>query len=543
VNAGPARAGEVDESWTSGVAPKGLKRKTASGALVSTGAQAATLALRTGSLMVLARLLLKEDFGLVGMATAFIGCLGLLKDAGLSMATIQSASLTLAQTSALFWINFAGGALLAVLAATSAPLLTAFYGEPRLFWITVALGTSLLFSGAAAQHRAMLQRSMRFATLAVIDAVSILVGIAVAVGMAVAGYGYWALVAMTITPTVVVLLGVFLATGWVPASPRRWSGIRPMLAFGGAVTVGNLMYYVAYNADKMLIGRVLGAEALGVYGRAYQLINLPTENLSYTLGLVAFPALARIQKDPARLRRSFLEAYRVFLSLVVPITMACTLFAADMILVFLGPRWQETVGIFRLLAPTILVFAVLNPLSHLMLAGGHVGRYLGIAGMITPVLLLSYALGLQHGLEGVAAGFSTAMILAALPVMLWAKHGTLITMRDILKAMTPPIASIIVGAAAALGAQSIVDRVEAPLARLVVECSILCVVYLITLLFAMGQLSVYTKLLRETGLLGRWQRPPTFGEVASRLEAPVGVNKDPFRDSPETENQRVSDHG
>ena len=121
--------------------PKDLKRKTTRGALISTVAQAATLILRTGSMMVLARLLLKEDFGLVNMVTAFTGFLGLFRDAGLSMATVQRASITNAQTSTLFWVNLAVGWLLAGLAVVAAPILAAFYHEPRLFWVTVALGT------------------------------------------------------------------------------------------------------------------------------------------------------------------------------------------------------------------------------------------------------------------------------------------------------------------------------------------------------------------------------------------------------------------
>src|SRR6185503_13170475 len=117
--------------------------------------QATTFIVRMGSMMILARLLLKEDFGLVNMVTAFTGFLGLFRDAGLSMATVQRASITDAQTSTLFWINLAVGVLLAGLALVAAPILAAFYGEPRLFWITAALGSSFIFNGAAAQHRAL----------------------------------------------------------------------------------------------------------------------------------------------------------------------------------------------------------------------------------------------------------------------------------------------------------------------------------------------------------------------------------------------------
>jgi len=497
---GVSQVGGGAEAWASDVAPKDLTRKTARGALVSAGAQAGALVLRTGSLMVLARLLLKEDFGLVNMATVFTGFLGLLRDAGLGMATVQRVSITRAQTSTLFWVNLAVGGLLALLAAATAPFLTAFYREPRLFWVTVALGTSFIFNGAAAQHRAMLQRSMRFTVLAVIDTASIIFSTAVGIGLAVAGHGYWALVAMTISSPTVSLLGVWLATGWIPGRPQRRSGIRSMLAYGGAITLNNVIVYLGNNADKVLIGRFWGAEALGIYGRAYQLITLPIENLNSTTGLVGFPALSRVQNDPARLRTYFLKGYSLFLSLIIPITMGCALFPDDIILFFLGPRWHEVAGIFRLLAPIMLAYAFCNPFSWLMLAGGRAGRNLKIVMVVKPVLFLSLVLGLQHGPQGVAAAFSITMALATVPILLWAKHGTLITMRDILRAAAPSFISIAIGAAATLAVQSIVDRVEPPVARLAAESTILFGVYLFSLLFIMKQKPVYMALLRESGL-------------------------------------------
>jgi O-antigen/teichoic acid export membrane protein len=489
-----------EQAWGRDIAEKELGRKTVRGALVSTAGQACIFVLRTGSLMVLARLLLKEDFGLVNMVTAFTGFLGLLRDAGLGMAAIQRASITRGQASTLFWVNFAVGALLALLTAAIAPLLVMFYGEPRLFWVTVALGTTFLFNGAGGQHRAMLQRSMRFAAQAVVDMASVVVSIAVGIAMAASGYGYWALVAMAITPAAAGLPGVWLATGWIPGMPQRRAGVRTMLAYGGAVTLNNLMFYLAYNADKVLIGRFWGAGALGIYGRAYQLVTLPNDTLNSNLWLVVFPALSRVQHDPIRIRAHFLKAYSLVLSLVVPISMGCVLFADDIILIVLGPKWHEAAPIFRLLAPTILSFALLNGLGWLMLALGQAGRNLRIALAVTPVLLLSYVLGLRYGPHGVAVGFSLTMVLATVPIMLWAKQDTLITMQDMLRAIWPSAASSALGAAAIVAAQSLVQRLGSPFGRLAAESTIFFGVYVFALLFVMKQAPVYVGLLRVTGI-------------------------------------------
>jgi PST family polysaccharide transporter len=170
--------------------------------------------------MVLARLVLPVDFGLVGMVTALTGFLGLFRDCGLSMAAVQRATITDAQISTLFWLNLGLGATLAGIAALGGPLLSAFYGEPRLLWITVALGTSFLFNGAGAQHRAGLQRSMRFFALAAIDIISLIASCAAGICMALAGQGYWALVVMTVGQPAVNMLAAWLATRWVPSALR-----------------------------------------------------------------------------------------------------------------------------------------------------------------------------------------------------------------------------------------------------------------------------------------------------------------------------------
>src|SRR6266850_2987771 len=137
--------------------PHDLKGKTARGALVSTFARATTFLLRIGSMVVLARLLVPADFGLVGMVTACTGFLGLFGDLGLSIVAVQRTSISREQNSTLFWINLAVGGTLAAVCAALAPILTNFYHEPRLFWLTVVNGAGFLLGGAAAQHRAMLQ--------------------------------------------------------------------------------------------------------------------------------------------------------------------------------------------------------------------------------------------------------------------------------------------------------------------------------------------------------------------------------------------------
>ena len=143
-----------------------------------------------------------------------------------------------------------------------------------------------------------------------------------------------------------------------------------MIRFGGTLTLNQLVVYVAYNLEKVLLGRYWGASVIGIYGRAYQLANIPTENLNSAVGGVVFSALSRLQEDTKRFRSYFLKGYSLVLVLTIPITLVCCLFAKELISVLLGPKWQEAVPIFRLLAPTIMIYALINPLSWVLFSLG-----------------------------------------------------------------------------------------------------------------------------------------------------------------------------
>jgi O-antigen/teichoic acid export membrane protein len=476
---------------------KDLKEKTIRGGLARLTAQGANFALRTISLMVLARLLDPKDFGLVGMVTAFTGVLSLFRDFGLSSAAIQRATVTEEQVSTLFWINILVGALLGVLGIGIAPAIASFYHEPRLIAVTVVLAVGFLFNAAGVQHGALLQRQMRFTALAIINTVALTVGTAVAIGGALGGYGYWSLVAMTVTLPLITTIGNWVTSGWVPGRPRGQSGIRSMLRFGGGITLYGLIGYVATNFEKILLGRFWGVDALGIYGRAYQLINIPTDNLNFAAGEVAFSALSRVQNEPARLKNYFLKGYSFVVAMTLPLTIACALFADDMILVLLGPKWNATAPIFRFLAPTILVFAIANPLSWLLCSIGRVGRLLKMSLVVTPLMIAGYFVGLPYGPKGVAFAYSSLMLLWILPAIAWAVHGTGIFFRDVLLTVAWPLASGAVAAMFALGTRSLYGHFLPPLPRLMLEGVVMLAVYLGMLFFATGQKSFYLDLLRS----------------------------------------------
>jgi O-antigen/teichoic acid export membrane protein len=485
-----------------------LKQRTIRGGFAKFCSQGANFLLRVGSLMVLGRLLEPRDFGLVGMVMAVIGVLNLFKEFGLSTATVQRAHITREQISTLFWVNLLVGGILGLVALASAPIVAGFYHEPRLVAVTAVLAAGFLVNAAGVQHGALLQRRLRFTTLAIIEVISLAAGIATALGMAFRGFGYWALVGMTIVPPFVSTVCSWVATGWIPERPRWDIEILSILRFGGTITLNGLVVYLGYNLEKVLLGRYFGAEALGIYGRAYQLVSIPTENLNSAAGGVAFAALSRVQDEPERLKSYFLKGYSLVLALTLPLTMVCALFADDLILVLLGPKWHGAATVFRLLAPTILIFALINPLAWLLFSLGMVGRSLKVALVLAPLVISGYLMGLPYGPNGVAFAYSATMMLWVVPHIAWCIHGTVVSLRDVMVTLSRPLFSGLAAGVLPFALQFFYSRLLPPLPRLVLGVSLFLGIYLMMLLVVMGQKTLYLELLRGFKL-----RSPTDEKV------------------------------
>jgi O-antigen/teichoic acid export membrane protein len=476
---------------------KGLKERALRGGFAKMCAQAMNYVVRIGTLAIMARLLSPKDFGLVGMVTAFTGILTLFRDFGLSAATVQQVDVSEDQMSTLFWLNVLVGLFLAMLSVGLAPIAVAFYHEPDLFWVTIALGSAFLFNGLGVQHSALLQRKMRFTALATIDVITWVVSNGAGILMAATGFKYWSLVVSTASMPLITTSCAWVVTDWVPGRPRTDVQLRSMVRFGGGLTVTGLIVYIAYNFEKVLLGRFWGADAVGLYGRAYQLSTIPVDNLNGSVGEVAFSALSRLKNDPPRFKRYFLKGYALVVAMTIPATISVALFAPELISVLLGPKWKDAAPIFRLLAPTILVFAVINPIGWLIFSLGMIGRSIRVAMVLAPVVISGYVFGLPYGPKGVAFAYSTVMLLWVVPHLAWGLHGTIVSLWEIAVAAGRPLISGIVAAAITFWTMLVFGHSLHSLQRLVLGLTVLFCVYLGMLFYVMGQKSLYLGVFRE----------------------------------------------
>jgi O-antigen/teichoic acid export membrane protein len=394
-----------------------LKGRTISGAFITIAAQGAQFVLSLASIMVLARLLTPADFGLFAMVTTVIGYLRVFKDAGLSTATVQRDGITNAQVSNLFWINVGiSGAISLILAACSS-IVAWFYREPRLVPITLILSITFLLSGLTIQHTALLNRQMRFKAVAFIQVGSMLIGVVVGIGMALLGYSYWALVYGNLATVAAAVPLTWLAIPWRPRAPSRRSGIRPLVSFGVNLTTGGFIYALARGADTMLVGRFYGPDSVGLYTRAAALLNRPMEQFLSPMNSVFVPVLSRIQAQPERYRRTFLQVYEAMALVSFLSTGLLFALSRQLTLVVLGPKWEHAAVIFAGFTIAALCMPPATASTWLFASQGRGKDWLVTSSLMSGVALTSFIVGLPFGPAGVAIVYSAAGLLVGLPLL------------------------------------------------------------------------------------------------------------------------------
>lgn len=401
-----------------------IGKASARGGVWAIAAEGIDFFLRLAAVAVLARLLLPEHFGLISMVTAITAVAERFKDAGLSIATVQFREITHAQISTLFWVNLLLGFLIATfIAALSFPI-AAFYDDQRLLQITWAIALSFVFGGLTVQHYALLRRTMQFRKIALVQIGASLGSIVLAILVASLGGEYWALVVREVARTAFLLAGTWAAMPWRPGLPRRGSNVRGMLNFGGNLTLSNIVYYVSYSLDQVIIGRMFGAGPLGLYRQGANLITAPAVQIGYPATLVGEPALARLRDRPGEFR-SYLRALAATVSFFsMPLLFFVVVYADSVVRVALGPGWEDATTLFRILGLAFFMQPTATLIGCVMIACGFARRTVAMACLHAAILISAFALLARIGPEGVAVAHAATFFVLLVPKLIYGLRGT-----------------------------------------------------------------------------------------------------------------------
>ncbi len=357
--------------------------------------------------VILFRVLLPRDFGLIAMASIFTGILGIFTQMGISSAIIQRRELDDEYLSTAFWANVSVGLVLFVGAVASSKLLGAFLREPLAGTFVIFLSFRFVIEATAVNQLALISRRLHYHTLSVRSWVATIVGGLIGVGMAFAGFGAWSLIGQTLAVSLTGTLAMYQATGWRPKFVFSWRKFVDLFSFSGPLLLSRIFGFSVRNVDNLLIGRYLGSVALGFYALAYSVFMIPVIDIGFPVSQVLFSSLSRLQDDTDRLKGGFLLATKYVTMIALPMMVGIALVAPLFVEVVFGAKWLPSAPVMSILALAgfFQLMASLGPSG--LQAMGRTDlqmRWSLLGALLYPP---AFALGLRWGIVGVAMAYLT----------------------------------------------------------------------------------------------------------------------------------------
>ncbi len=346
------------------------------------------------------RILVPDDYGLVAMLSLILMFLSMIGDMGFDSSIVQSKTLSTLEVRQIFGAAVTvNGSIFAAL-MLCAPGIALFFGEPRLADMTRVAALGFIASAASPIYNGLLQRDMRFRTSARIEIFSGVVGNVATLGLALAGYGAWALILgpLIATPVKAGLLMVSASAWYWPSFELR--GTRRLWRFGGNVLASRVIWYWSSQVDILIAGKMLGKEALGFYSVAVHLATLPMQRASGMINGVAFAAFSKIQNDPTAVAYNTRLGIRLMAFVMFPLLWGIAAVAPELVHLAIGPAWEPAILPMTLVALTIPFRMIGSIISTTIMSMGRVDIALVttvIGACIAPPIFL---IGARYGIVG-----------------------------------------------------------------------------------------------------------------------------------------------
>lgn len=423
-------------------------------------------ALSWASTIIIVRLLSPADYGVVGMAGAFLAMLQPICDLGIGAAIVQGRQLSANQIARLNGFAIFLGLACSVITAAMAGVVASFFREPALENALRVMGVTFFTGAFRVIPQALLVRDMAFRRLAFIETAEAVVLMLVTLGLALGGFGYWSLV---IGPVAARTIGSALAVHARPyriSAPRPFTRISDTVRYGAWVATSSLAWYAYANADRIIVGKLLGEAALGAYAIGITLAAMPVDKIAQLYQRVAESVIARVQGEPPAVARYLLRISEGVSMVSFPVSIGLALVADQFVEVVLGARWELAVTPLRFLAAAAALRSLDPLLAQILIATGHVQQ--NARSMLIAALLLpgAFLIGAHWGLGGIAGVWLVGHPAIVMTQQLWyvlrVANARLI---DYLRALWPATSGTVAMAGAVIGVRALVHhRAAAPVA-------------------------------------------------------------------------------
>lgn len=354
--------------------------------------------------IILARLLVPRDFGLIGMLTFFIAISQSFIDSGFSQALIRKQDCRQVDFNTAFLFNLLVGIIFYLVLFFSAEFIARFFGEPQLFQLIRVLGLILLINAFGLIQRTLLTKEINFKLQTKISLIASFISGAIGIGMAVNGFGVWSLAYKTIAQQLVITLLFWLWNKWKPTLAFSFHAFKDLFRFGSKLLVSGIVDTTYRNIYYLIIGKYFSAADLGYYAKADEFNKIPSENLSGIIGRVSYPTLSCIQDDPARLKSAYKKLIQttVYITFILMIGLAAT--AKKIILVLIGERWLQAVPYLQLLCFVGLMYPLHALNLNMLMVKGRSDLFLRLEVikkiLAVPVIVIGILFGIKIMIVG-----------------------------------------------------------------------------------------------------------------------------------------------
>jgi len=445
-----------------------LRSRTLKGLVWKAFSQIVVQGLRIVVAVILARLLEPDEWGLAAMVLVFAALVAIFSDLAFGAALVQRRSLTEADRSTVFWLTLIGGAVFTFVGVVLSGAVASLYGEPDVQPLFAALSLSFVVTALGTTQLALLTREMDFRRLELRMMSATIVGAAVAIALAAAGFGAWAIIMQQIAIAVVSTALLWASYPWRPRLLFSFASVRGLGSFSANVLGTQILFYLSRNADNFLIGRFLGATPLGAYALAYNLVLVPFSRIASPIQEVLFPAFSRLQDDPRKVGSAWLRVNRLVGAIALPALVGLIVVAPDFVTVVLGEKWRDAIPVIQILAWAGLLQSLQRLNSSVLAARDRTGTLFRFSILASVANVLAFVVGLQWGIVGVAAAYALSNTVLQ-PVYTWLTARSVdLTLGAVARDLAGLAQAVVLMGAATLGARMLlVELGVSPAARLV----------------------------------------------------------------------------
>lgn len=361
--------------------------------------------------LILARLLVPEDFGLVAIGFLIISTLALFSDLGVGAALIHRKEDIERAANTAFLIIPGVGVALSIFGFLSAPLVAAFYNNDVLNPIVKLFALSFLFNSFGVVPLKLMEKQMRFKRIFVPEAVSIIMQAFVAITLALNGFGVWALVYGVLIGYISKVILIWAISPWRPKLEFDKAIAKQLLGYGKYIMGASVIAFLITHGDDALVGKVLSMSALGFYTMAYTISNLPATQITHLVIKITFPLFSEVQNDVVRLRKAYLLALEFVSLIAIPIAFGIFILASDFVRIILGEKWMAMVPALRVLCLFGVLRSILGTTGSLFNGSGKPKILLNI--QIVQLIILAtaiYPLTKMFGIVGTGMAVCIAPI-------------------------------------------------------------------------------------------------------------------------------------